>query len=86
MLTNKSPSFQKLLKVFENSELTQTQENSNINDTSTQTKEENLRLAQEYIKTIISKPKTTNITNDSSFKDQGLALGLKVKVIKNITR
>ena len=89
MRANNSPSFQQLLKTFENRASREIKENSNINDTATQTKEENLRLAKEYINTIVSKP---NIVSESkakknpSFEDQALALGLKVKVIKNMTR
>jgi hypothetical protein len=86
MQGNKSKSFKELLANFEDPEsLTNPQENSNIGKP-TQTEEENLRLAKEYIKTITSKTKTTNITNDSSFKDQALALGLNFKAIERITR
>lgn len=92
MRANNSPSFQQLLNTFENLTSREIKENSNINDSSTQTKQENLRLAKEYINNIVSKPniisesKENKITKDSSFEDQALALGLKVKVIKNITR
>lgn len=92
MRANNSRSFQQLLNTFENPASRQTKENSNINDSSTQTKQENLRLAKEYINTIVSKPniisesEENKITKDSSFEDQALALGLKAKIIKNITR
>jgi hypothetical protein len=89
MRANNSPSFQQLLNTFENPASVEIKKNSNINDTASETQQENLRLAKEYINTIVSKP---NIVSESkakknpSFEDQALALGLKVTVIKNITR
>ena len=89
MRKNNSPSFQQLLNTFENPASREIKENSNINDTATQTKEENLRLAKDYIKTTVSQPNIVSepkATRDSSFEDQALALGIRVKVIKDITR
>ena len=78
--------FKQLLSNFKNLESKIKPQDSNIDDKSMKAKEENLRLAKEYIENISDRPSGATATNNSSFTDQALAIGLKVKVVTSQTR
>lgn len=51
-----------------------------------QTKEKQLELAKKYIESISNKPSGIIVNNKSNFDEQGLAIGLRQCVIKNISK